>query len=100
MDARSEGIREGHHEGDTVRLREDNLVLREIDGETVLLDLNGSAYFSVNRSGTFLLAMLGADHEREELIRALAGEFDIDEAEAARDTDAFLEALRAERLLV
>lgn len=83
-----------------MRLREDNLVLREIEGETVLLDLDGSAYFSVNKSGTFLLGLLRADREREELVRALAGEFDIDEGEAARDTDAFLDALREQRLLV
>lgn len=83
-----------------MRLREDNLVLREIDGETVLLDLDGSAYFSVNRSGTHLLGLLRTDHERDALVDALAGEFGIDPAEAARDTDAFLDALREQRLLL
>lgn len=83
-----------------MRLREDNLVLREIDGETVLLDLDGSAYFSVNRSGTFLLGLLKADHDREALVDKLAAEFGIEPAEAGRDTDAFLDALRQQHLLV
>ena len=35
-----------------MRLRDENLTWREIDGETVLLDLAGSKYLTVNAAGT------------------------------------------------
>ena len=73
---------------------------REIDGETVLLDLVGSAYFASNRTGTYLLRLLEREHDRESLIAALAEEYGIGADQAAADTDAFLAELRAQRLLV
>ena len=54
----------------------------------------------MNQSGTFLLGLLRTDQDRDALVRALADEFEIDAADAARDTDSFLDALRQENLLV
>ena len=83
-----------------MRLRDNDLVLREIDGETVLLDLVSSTYFASNRTGTFLLGLLREERDREALVAALAEEFELSRDEAASDTDAFLAALREQRLLV
>lgn len=83
-----------------MRLRDDNLVVREIDGEMVLLDLAGSAYFASNRTGTFLLGLLKTEQDRESLVAALAREFEIDTARAAADTGAFLALLEEQDLLV
>ncbi|WP_210438697.1 PqqD family protein [Nocardioides xinjiangensis] len=83
-----------------MRLRDHDLVLREIDGETVLLDLAGSTYFAVNRTGTFLLELLRDDQDRESLVDALARQFELGDDQAAADTDAFLTALREQDLLV
>lgn len=83
-----------------MRLRDENLVLREIDGETVLLDLATSTYFSSNTTGTFLLRLLAEDREREFLVAELAREFGLDAQEAAADADAFVAELVEQGLLV
>lgn len=83
-----------------MRLRSDDLVLREIDGETVLLDLASSTYFATNATGTFLVNLLATDREHDELVAALAAEFELDEDRARVDTDAFVGRLREQNLLV
>lgn len=83
-----------------MKLRDQDLVLREIDGETVLLDLAGSTYFAVNRTGTFLLQLLADEQDRDSLVAALAREFELDSEQAAADTDAFVAALAEQDLLV
>lgn len=83
-----------------MRLRDNDLVLREIDGETVLLDLAGSAYFAINRTGTFLLRLLKDEQDRPSLVAALAQEFGIGTGQAEADTDAFLAKLREQDLLL
>jgi hypothetical protein len=83
-----------------MKLRDDNLVVREIDGEMVLLDLEGSAYFASNRTGTFLLGLLKTEQDRGSLVAALAREFEVDTDRAAADTDAFLAMLEEQDLLV
>lgn len=83
-----------------MRLRENDLMVREIDGETVVLDLAGSTYFSSNQTGTFLLRLLSDEQDRDALVNALAREFDIDLALATADTDAFVATLNERGLLV
>lgn len=82
-----------------MRLRDAGLVLREVDGDMVLLDLEGSAYFVSNPSGTFLLQLLRSECDRELLIAELAREFGLTAEEAATDTDAFLAMLDEQDLL-
>lgn len=83
-----------------MRLRDDNLVMREIDGEVVLLDLAGSAYFASNRTGAFLLGMLRTEQARDSLVTALAAEFGLSPDRAESDTDAFLAMLEQHHLLM
>jgi hypothetical protein len=83
-----------------MRLRDNDLVMREIDGEMVLLDLSGSAYFASNRTGAFLLGLLKTEQQRGFLVAALADEFGITSDRAAADTDFFLAALAKHDLLI
>lgn len=83
-----------------MRLRSANLSLREIDGETVLLDLAGSKYLSVNSSGTVLLHLLAENRSRDELVDALVSTYGISAAQAGGDVDAFLSNLADKGLLL
>jgi hypothetical protein len=82
-----------------VRLRGDNLTWRELDGETVILDLQGSKYLTVNASGTTLLKLLAADRTREELVEALVSQYGITAEQAESDVDQFIAALSHKGLL-
>lgn len=83
-----------------MRLRQNDLVWREIDGETVLLDLASSAYLSTNKAGTLMLSLLAEGQDRDVLVRALVDRFDISTERAGADTDAFIAELRDQKLLV
>lgn len=78
-----------------LRLRESHIIWREVDGETLVLDLRDSMYLSVNESAGVLWRVLAGGTTRDGLIDALATEYDLDRDEAAADVDAFLEDCRA-----
>ena len=82
-----------------MKLRSNGLVWREIDGETVLLDLESSAYLNLNRSGTFLLGLLQDERTDEELADALVSEFGITVEQARADSEAFVSELNRRNLL-
>jgi len=83
-----------------MKLRTDGLSWREIDGETVILDLRSSTYFRANRTGTFLLQALTEECARDQLVEQLAAAYALGSEEAARDVDAFLAILDGRGLLV
>jgi hypothetical protein len=84
---------------DRIRLRGEKLEWREIEGEIVALDGLASEYIAVNRTGTALWPSLRTGVTRGELVARLTESFDVDEASAGRDVDAFVEALRRRGLL-
>jgi coenzyme PQQ synthesis protein D (PqqD) len=81
------------------RLRDGELEWREVEGEIVALDLRASTYLSVNKAGTALWPHLTAGASRDELVAALISRYDVDADAAARDVDAFVQALEAKGLL-
>jgi hypothetical protein len=83
---------------DSIRLRQD-IAWREIDGEIVLLDLTGAAYYSVSRSGAALWPAVVEGSTIGELVERLALEFSLDRDGAERDVRALVESLRGEGLL-
>lgn len=81
------------------RLRGSGLQWREIDGETVVLDIPSSVYLSANASGSVLWAELARGATEAELAARLVADFGIDAGRAAEDAAAFLAALDAHGLL-
>jgi hypothetical protein len=71
-----------------MKLRVDGLSWREIDGETVILDLRASTYFRANRTGTLLLQTLTEECDRATLIERLVTVYDLAPESAASDVDA------------
>lgn len=81
-----------------IRLRQE-IVWREIDGEVVVLDLEGAAYFTVSRSGRTLWPLVVGGTTAEDLASRLVEQFSIERAVADRDVGIFLDALGREGLL-
>jgi hypothetical protein len=82
-----------------LRLRDDGIAWREIDGEMVAIDLVTNTYLSANESGLLLWRALAAGASREDLAALLAERFGIDGKSAAVDVDRFLEELTSRELL-
>lgn len=83
----------------TFRLRSEGVTWLETDGEVVALDAASSKYLSANTSGAVLWQALSRGATRAELVQALTSTFDVDEASAAADVDAFVAELEARQLL-
>lgn len=81
-----------------MRVRDD-VVWREIDGEIVLLDLVGAAYFSVGGSGMTLWPALVEGASLAALSDALARRFALDPSVAEHDVRTFVNALGEQGLL-
>jgi len=82
-----------------LRLRADRLHWLESDGEVVALDEESLVYLNANPTGSVLWQALARGTTRDELVRALLAEFDVDETTATNDVDRFLADLDARGLL-
>jgi hypothetical protein len=73
---------------------------RLVDGESVIVNVETSYYYGLNRSGTLVWTAL-ADRalSAEELAGELAAAFGIDRARARDDVDALLAELTRENLV-
>lgn len=83
---------------------EKEFILREIAGDYVIiptgkttLELNG--LITVNELGAFLWEKLQEDITKEELVKAVLAEYEIDQETVEKDVDEFLEELVKNRIL-
>ena len=77
-----------------LKLREGAVAWQQVDGETILLDLEASTYLGINHSGSVLWPALVDGATREDLVTRLRETYDVPEHEAAMDVDAFLRTCR------
>ncbi len=82
-----------------LKLREGGVAWQEIDGQTVLLDVEHSRYLGINATGTLIWRALVAGTTRCELIAQLQQEFGITQAQASADVDAFIAGCADRNLL-
>jgi hypothetical protein len=82
-----------------LRLRNQALEWREIEGEVVAVDTRKSVYMAVNRSGAALWPALAAGATREDLVERLVEAYGLDRGSAEGDVDAFLHVLDEHDLL-
>jgi Coenzyme PQQ synthesis protein D (PqqD) len=82
-----------------MRLRTEGLSWRELDGETILLDLHSSMYLRANRTGTVILKALLEDCTREALLDRVAETYGMESGDVAVDVDAFVAELQGRGLL-
>ena len=82
-----------------------NFIYRKIAEEYLLIPMGKAALevkglIALSESGSLLVQKLRQDCTREELVAALRAEYDVSEAEAAEDVDAFLNQMRQLDMLV
>lgn len=82
-----------------LRLREDDLTWRVVDGEVVLLDGRDWSYLSVNPTGERLWRRLADGATVTDLEDELTRAFGIDRERARSDVERFLAGLRQHDLL-
>jgi hypothetical protein len=83
-----------------MRVRTDDVVWREVDGEVVILDLKTSTYLSTNKTGAHLWKLLQQDRDTDELETSLVDTYGVERSLAQSDVGAFLDMLRSKELLI
>jgi len=71
-----------------------------IDDEIVLLDGKSGVYFGLNDVGSRMLELSLLHADREAVISALVGSFDVDEEVVRNDLADFLKTLLAKELII
>lgn len=82
----------------------DGFILREVAGSYIVVAV-GSAVktfngvINLNQTGAFLWELLQKGAEKEDLVKALLGEYEVDEQTASKDVDVFIEKLEQANLI-
>ena len=71
----------------------EGVLVKELDGEGVLLDLGSETYFGLNRTGFRMWCALTSSPSIEAALSQLAREYDVDAPVLERDAQSLLEAL-------
>ena len=77
----------------------DDVVFRDLAGESVLLNLSTGTYFGLDAVGTRLWHLIGEHGSTALAIETLLIEYDVDELRLQKDVNALIDQLLAKGLL-
>jgi len=77
----------------------DNILLQEVQGEMVLLNVNNGEYFKLNRVGAFIVNELNQGKSYSEVFDTLKAQFAIEENTLKSDLDDLVQNLQEHYLL-
>lgn len=76
-----------------------DLLVREVDGETVILDRNAELIHTLNPTASFIWNALKNSASVQDIVQSLVATFDIDPVQATADVTAVLENFRELQLI-
>lgn len=84
-----------------MRLRRDEVSVRNIGDETIVLNLETSRYLTVTGVGVRIFEELsgGVEVSIEQLVKVIVDEYEVSHDVARRDIESFIDALRHASLL-
>ena len=77
----------------------DEVLSQEVNGETVLLDLEGESYFGLNEVGTRIWQLLQSEHSVAGMLDTLSGEYDVSRDQLEGDVSDLLGKLTEAELV-
>ena len=75
------------------------VVHKEIESKSVLLNLENGSYYTLNKTGTFIWSLLDGKTAVKQLIEPLTQNFDVAKDEASKDVFALIANLKKEGLI-
>jgi len=77
-----------------------DVIGKEIQSKSVLLNLDNGRYYTLNKTGTFIWSLLDKKKDLNYIIERITKQFDIEKDRASLDVQTFIEALGNERLII
>jgi hypothetical protein len=84
---------------DTVLQRKTDMLFNEIDGEVVMLSIENSEYYGMDKVGSRIWELLEKPLTFKELVAKLMDEYEVTEEQCGEDTMAFLKKLTDKKLI-
>ncbi|MDD3777684.1 MAG: PqqD family protein [Actinomycetota bacterium] len=78
----------------------ENIISREIQGETVLLNKQNGDYFSLNNVGTDIFNCIGQNMEAEAIVNSLFEKYDIEYEQLKSDVLSLISELKEKNILL
>jgi hypothetical protein len=75
-------------------------MVQEVEGRTVLLDIDSGEYFALNGVGRSVWDLCDGTRTVAEVVAAICGEYDVSAETASDDTGALIESLAEAGLVV
>jgi hypothetical protein len=85
---------------DTILQRKPDMLFNEIDGEVVMLSIENSEYYGMDKVGSRIWQLLENPMQLKELVARLMDEYDVDEEKCRIETVAFIKKMAEKRLLI
>lgn len=75
--------------------RRDDILVREVDGEVVILDREAGQVHQLNPTGRYIWELLDDGYECDSIVDVMVQEFEVARETAEADVEGFLQQLRA-----
>jgi len=76
-----------------------DVICREIDSTSVLLNLENGRYYSLNNTGTYAYSLFDGKQDLKNVAVQIAEEFGVEESEAGKDLEELVVELQKEGLV-
>lgn len=84
---------------DAMFIISEDIVISEINNESVILNLNTGIYFQTNELGSFIVSLLNEFHSLRTIEEKIAQSFDVTRDKCRNDILKFIENLNEKKLL-
>ena len=78
----------------------DDLTIREVDGESVVLDLRNNEIHTLNESASYIWSLLDGKTSLEDVIQKVEDFYGLESGQAAKDVETVIDQLVQLKLLV
>ncbi len=80
--------------------KQEKLICRIIDGETLILNPESNAIFSLNKTGTVVWGLLDEFCEVDKIINKVVREYNVSYENAKKDIDELIKSLLQQSLII
>ena len=80
--------------------RNDEILINEVDGETVMMSIENGTYYGMNPTGNFVWNILDQERSIEEIVNKIIEIFSLTEDQCISDVLPFIQSLIDEKIIL
>ena len=80
--------------------RNDEILINEVDGETVMMSIENGTYYGMNPTGNFVWNILNQERSIEEIVNKIIETFSLTEDQCNSDVLPFIQSMIDEKIIL